>query len=706
MTPNPRKTIRRLCRLLVLFSICAIIARAQPSQIPTPSQFLGFDVGADRKLADYKQITSYFKMLASSSKRIEIEVLGPTTLGNDMFMAVISSEDNLKNKKKYQEIARMLADPRGLSQIEIDNLVKQGKAIVLVTCNIHASEIGATQMAMEWAHALVTAQDEVTKRRLDNVILLLVPSLNPDGQIMEVEWYRKYLGTPYEGGRMPWLYHHYIGHDNNRDWYMLTQKETKALNRAVFFEWFPQIWLDEHQMGSTGPRMFVPPYSNPVAQNIHPLVWRAVDHIGSMMSWRLEEQKKSGVIYGYVFDAYWPGGTKNTAWWKNVVGLLTEGASVRLATPIEVSSSELSGGGKGLVEYKQQTNFPNPWPGGTWHLRDIMDYERIASDALLEVCANHREDFLRAMTTMAMDALKLGTLGEYFKISMAQRDPATAARLAHLIRENGAEVLFSSSDKTFYIPTVQPYSRFLSEFLGIQRYPKVKLTSGPNIVPPYDMTAWSLPLMMGVEVEKENVSSERQASLRPVKDTDWPEGSIDRIGAPTYAVTHESNNVTRLMNDVLKRKGGVSIAKTGFEADGVSYPAGTVLIESAGDLASLAQQYSLRLRGLSARPDVHTYKLHEARIGLYKPWAASMDEGWTRWVLEQYNFTYKNMDNKEIKAGKLSTDYDVILLPDVSKEVIVEGKSKREEGEMKYFPELPAEYSGGIGKDGAKILKE
>jgi len=317
-------------RLIFPLILAALPLFAAPIQ--SPSKFLGIEVGADRVLADYKQIVSYFRALDAASPRVEIEDLGRTTLGNDFIMAIISSEANMKNLPRIREIAKRLADPRGASDAEIESLVREGKTVVLVTCNIHASEIGASQMAMEWAYALATAQDAETRRRLDEVVILLVPSLNPDGQIMETEWYRKNVGTASEGGRMPWIYHHYVGHDNNRDWFMLTQKETQALNRAVYHEWFPQVWLDEHQMGSNGPRIFVPPYSDPVDTDIHPLVWREVNLIGSNMAFRLEQSGKSGVIYGFSYDAYWPGGTKNTAWYKNISGLLTEVASARLAT--------------------------------------------------------------------------------------------------------------------------------------------------------------------------------------------------------------------------------------------------------------------------------------------------------------------------------------------------------------------------------------
>ncbi|MCX6144283.1 MAG: M14 family metallopeptidase [Ignavibacteriales bacterium] len=692
--------------VFVAFCVFACSTVVGQSKVQTPSQFLGFEVGADRQLADYKQIVSYLNHLAKGSERIEIESLGATTLGNDMIMAVISSEENLKNKSKYQEIARKLADPRGLSQKEIQGLVEGGKAIVLVTCNIHSTEIGSTQMVLEWAHSLVTAQDEETRRRLDNVILLILPSLNPDGQLMEVEWYRKYVGTKYEGGRSPFLYHPYVGHDDNRDWYMLTQKETKAVTRAVFHEWYPQVWLDEHQMGSTGPRIFTPPYTNPVAENVHPLIWRIVDHIGSMMAWRLEEQKKSGVIYGAMYDTYWPGATEQTAFWKNMVGLLTEVASTRMGTPVEVSPGELSGGTKGLVEYKQQSNFPNPWPGGIWRVRDIMDYERIASDALLESATNYREDILRGIAMMALDAVRMGSPGEFYRIAAQQHDPASAAHLAFVMRDNGVEVLFSPTEKAYYIPTAQPYGRFVKEMLGVQRYPEVKLVAGPNIVPPYDMTAWSLPLMMGVTVEKMKISKEKQNNLRELKDSDWPQGEVKEAGASRFIVSHESNGVSKLINNVLAQKGNVSLTSETVRAGGREFPRGSVVVDNVKDIKELGRKYALDLVGLDDTPKAKMEKVGKFKLGMYKPWVASMDEGWTRWVLEQYEFPLKSISTKDMKEQKLNTEYDVIVIPDVSRDVIVDGKRKPEEGGMKYFVDLPPEFSGGIGKDGVKNLKD
>jgi len=689
--------LRRIAVLPVVFLLLCSLGVAQ---VPTPSQFLGFEVGADRKVADYKQIVSYFNELAKRSPRVQVENLGKTTLGNDMVMAVISSEQNLKNKKRYQEIARKLADPRGLTKEQIEALVKEGRTIVLVTCNIHSTEIGASQMAMEWAYTLATTNDLVTRERLDNVILLLVPSLNPDGQIMETEWYRKQLGSKFEGGRMPWLYHHYVGHDNNRDWYMLTQKESQAMSRAVYHTWFPQVWLDEHQMGQTGPRMFVPPYSDPMGRNINPLVFRGVNLIGMNMAWRLEEAKKPGVIYAYSFDAYWPGGTKNTAWFKNIYGLLTEVASARMATPVDVSPTELTGGSKGLVEYGQTTNYPNPWKGGRWTLRDIMDYERIASDALLESCSKYREDLQRGTATMALDAVKAGG-DDYYRIPMQQRDRNAAARIAKLMREHNVDVLAGSD--AYWIPLAQPYGKFVDELMGAQRYPKVKAVAGPNIIAPYDVAAWSLPMMMGVAAERVTVPAEERKQWRPLTDADLPQGQVTGRGN-VFALAHDQNDAFKLVNEVLRGKGKVSVAKQAFTAEGKQFTPGTFVIEGA-DAEALAKKYTLPLTALAQAPQ-GTSPMKTVRVGLYKPWLASMDEGWTRFVLEQYGFEMKNVDNKTVRAGNLNTAFDVIVIPDVEKEVIIDGKPpRRDEGAMRYWAEFPSEYAGGIGREGVTALK-
>ncbi|HEU5250838.1 MAG TPA: M14 metallopeptidase family protein, partial [Thermoanaerobaculia bacterium] len=687
-------------RLLFVWAMTALGAQTLPAEVRSPSDFLGFPVGADRKVADYRQIVAYFRALDAASPRVEIQNLGKTTLGEDMIMAVISSEENVRNAKRIKEVARRLADPRGLSDADANALVKEGRLVLLVTCNIHSTEIGASQMAMEWAHALATAEDAETKGRLDNVVLLLVPSLNPDGQIMETEWYRKNLGTKFEGSRMPWLYHHYVGHDDNRDWFMLTQRETRAMSRAIYHDWFPQIFLDEHQMGSTQPRIFVPPYAEPVDPDIHPLVWREVNLIGANMAFRLEQAGKSGVIYGFSYDAYWPGGTKNTGWWKNIAGLLTEVASVRFATPIYLPPGELAGGRKGLVEYGARTNFPNPWPGGWWRLRDIMDYERIASDALLETCADRREDFLRDMLARSRAAIAASGPRDAYRIRADQPDRPSAVQLARLMNEHNVEV-FTAANGDFWIPLAQPYGKFVREMFETQRYPEVKLVAGKEIVRPYDVSAWSLPLMMGVSVEPATLP-EGLARYHPIP------GAVSAPSGNAFAVVPGSPENAKVVNAALRAKGAaVSIARTALTQGDREWPAGTIFLDAEGARAAapVLPDAAVELVAVPPAPS-GIERMRAPRVGLYKPWAASMDEGWTRWVLEQYGFAPKSLDNKTVRAGKLSEKFDAIVLPDVAKEIIATGRPRVEDGEMRYFADLPAEYAGGLEKEGAKAIAD
>ncbi len=598
-----------------------LLALPLAAQIPSPSEFLKMKVGADRTLADYKQIRGYFDALAKASPRVDLEVLGKTTLGEEMFMAVISSEENIRNQGRIKAEAKRLADPRGLSEAEAERIVREGKAVVLVTCNIHASEIASSQMAMEWAHALATSNDPEIRRRLDNVVLLLVPSLNPDGQSMIVDYYRKYVGTPYEGGRLPWLYHPYVGHDNNRDWYMLTQLETRALNRAVYHEWSPQVFVDEHQMGTEGPRMFIPPFADPVDPDVHPLIWREANMIGANMAFRLEQQNKSGLIYGYSFDAYWLGGTRNTGWWKNVTGMLLEIASARIASPIYVDPAELRGGSKGLVEYKATINHPNPWKGGWWRLRDIMDYERIASDALLEQVSERRADFLRNLLTRARSALALAPT-EAYRIPKEQRDWPTAQHMAWLMAEHNVEVR-QAANGDYWIPLAQPYSKFIIEMMEPQRYPEVRLQPGRDILRPYDVATWTLPLQMGVKVER------------------------------------------------------------------AAMPSGTTKVS---EIKPETKEVIARGMKLPRKP----------RVATYKPWQASMDEGWTRWLLDTYGIGAKGLSPQEVQKG--ITGFDAIILPDIPKDMLALGK--RAEGGMRYEEEMPPEYRGALEKSGADALRK
>jgi hypothetical protein len=715
----------RLLNSFVLALLAGVVsgsvARAQTA-VPSPESALGHAVGADRKLADWSQIVRYFEALDRASDRVQVEKVGRSTLDRTMIMAAISSETNLAGLERYRDTARRLADPRGLDESEAERLIASGKTIVLVVCNIHSTEIGSSQMAMEWAWQLATTTDSRVLAWLDDVILLLMPSINPDGTDMVVDWYRKHVGTEWEGGRMPWLYHHYAGHDNNRDWYMLNLVETQAVNRVLHHDWFPQVFLDMHQMGATMPRIFVPPYADPHTPLVHPLQWRLNDLIGTHMALRLEEADKRGVIDSYAYDAYWPGGTKNTACLKNVVGLLTEVASCRIASPVYVDPNELAGGRKGLPEYKPQMNFPNPWPGGWWRLRDIVDYELIAGMSLIETSSRYREELLRSCWRMAREEVERGgKQAPYaYVIPPDQHDPGAAADLVKVLRENGleahvAEAAVTTATQVMPAGSVvflaaQPYRPFLIEMMERQRFPEVR--QGPDtkeIFQPYDVTAWTLPLLMGVEWTRVDAPIPESAQLRLLKDSPrdspWPKPEVTR-GSAGAMLSCSGNRAARVVNALLAQGARVERVSESFEAAGVRFAAGDFWISSAARTRAeaLAGEHEVALHGLDQPPPVVRVLLRHPRVGLYKPWAASMDEGWTRMVLDRHGFKYTNLDNAAVRQKNLRSKYDVIVLPSIGRNVIVEGKPKSE-GDPQYFEPLPAPYDGGIGKEGVTNLK-
>ncbi len=686
-----------------------LAAAAAAAQVPSPSAFLGREVGADRYLAPWPEVVRYLQALAAASDRVALDSMGSSTLGNDLPLAIITSPANHARLDRLIDIARQLANPDRLAPGEAERLTGEGKPIVLVTCTIHATEVAATQMAMLLAHELATTEDPEILGWLDAVVLLLAPSINPDGQLMVVDWYNRYLGTEYEGGRMPWLYHHYAGHDNNRDFYMLTLAESRAVNDVLYHRFHPQVFLDLHQMGSLGPRMFVPPQTDPLAPEIHPLVFRMADLFGTAMALRLEEAGHTGVGSNMIFDSYWPGGTRNTAWWKNVVGLLTEVASARIATPIFVDAGELRGGAKGFPSYQRRANFPSPWPGGWWRLRDIIAYERVATMALLESVAAHARGVLRNFHRMGADAAARGALQPPFAflIPPDQHDPVAAELLVELLLRHGVRVERAEAPLrlgrqsfppgTFVVPAAQPYREFLMTMLRPQRYPEVTASQGGPILPPYDATTWSLPIAMGVEVVE---------AMTPVEGITAPLSSLPAVSAPLEAapggflVSHAADSTPAAVNRVLKAGGEVywlADAPPGGARGDVWVPPDPA---ARARLASSVGGLRLTPRPLPIRPAGRALRLAAPRVGLYQPWTASMDEGWTRLLLDRYEFDHRPLRNDELRPGGLA-GVDVVILPDIPAAAIRDGVAEGSHG----GEAMPPEYRGGVGQEGGEALK-
>src|SRR2546423_6824354 len=419
--------------------------RPQTVSIPSPRLILGFNPGDDRTIADWKQIGDYFTRLDAASDRVQLQTIGKSTLGRTMFVAFISAPENIRNLEKYKAIQAKLADPRKVAaDTDRDQLIRDGKSVVVISCSIHSTEIVASQMSMQLAYSLASASDADTLSILHNTILILEPSPNPDGVDIVANWYRQTLGPPSEGREQPELYHYYAGHDDNRDWFMLNLKETRSITRLLWKEWFPEIVYDIHQQGSNGSRFFVPPFYDPPNPHIAPLLLRQVGLIGHKMAADVTAAGFRGVLTNALYDTWWHGGFRTAPYFHNSVGILTEAASARIMSPSNVTREQLSRSGtRGMRSAMEATtNFPDPWPGGAWHPRDIMQMELIASHAALSLASNYRADYLRNFYELGKANIASTASSEpmAYLIPAGQGRDENAAKMIGALVEQGVEV--------------------------------------------------------------------------------------------------------------------------------------------------------------------------------------------------------------------------------------------------------------------------
>ncbi|MBN2244991.1 MAG: hypothetical protein JW755_04010 [Candidatus Aminicenantes bacterium] len=692
------KKIFRIVLILFCLSITALAA-----DLRKPEDFLGFKVGTERKLADMHQINEYFRYLDEASPRIKVVEVGKTTMGNPFIVAYITSEENQERLDLFRSFQQALADPRKIDNQKAEAAISQGKPIVMINCSIHASEIGASQMSLELAYDLASWQDSKTLEILNNVILILIPMHNPDGIQMEADWYRKNLGTKYEGGRMPWLYHKYVGHDNNRDWYMFTQQETR-LTLIVHNAWHPQIVLDMHQMGSRGARIFVPPYIDPYEPNVDPILRQAVAMMGTFIATELTAEGKAGVIHSSGFDAWTPARAYHH--YHGGIRILTELASAKLATPITIEPDELSADLK-----EPSVKMPLPWKGGSWTLRDIIDYDYSAAMAVLTNAARLRENWLRNFYRVHKKAVQWSGSPYAFIVPEDQKDPATTIKLLKILDMGGVEIHQAKKsfecngcqypEGTYIIYMAQPYGGFAKALLEEQDYPEIREYSGGPLKTPYDVVAHTLPLLMGIEVLPAEKSFDADTIL--VKEISPPKGTlIQTEDAMGFLWKHETNDAVVALNRLIKEGHLVFWAAEEFSSAGQIYPPGTMVVinnrkDLVDDLKRIINELCVDFVGLVVKPDVRSYALKPVRLGLYKSWTASMNEGWTRWVLEQFEFPYKSVFDEDIRRGKLTDDYDVLIIPDMSSSAVIKG-----------LPEsaAPMKYTGGIGEIGIRNIDE
>ncbi|MFO0910343.1 MAG: M14 metallopeptidase family protein [Isosphaeraceae bacterium] len=688
------------------------------ADVPSPESRLGFRPGADGHLVGWSTVVDYVRAVDQGSDRVVVEELGKSTEGRPFLAVVVSNEATVRDLDRFRGLQARLSDPRRFSNpAEVDRALAESKPVVVVTCSIHSTETASTLMALELLHELATGNDPATREVLDNTILVLIPSVNPDGVDKVATWYERTRGTPWEGSGMVELYHKYAGHDTNRDWFMLNLVETRLVSKLLYREWFPTVLYDVHQMGSKGARLFVPPFYDPINPNLDPRVHQGIFLIGAHMAADLAAAGKRGVLTNAMYDNWWNGGNRTTPQRHNIVAVLTEAASVKMATPIFLEQEDLKGGSRGFADHKPAVNFVDPWPGGWWRLRDIVEYERICARSLLTLTARYRRQFQSNLVGMARDSIERGKAGPPYGwvIPRDQPELGTATRMLRILHDTGIEIHeartpFKAAGAsypagTWVIPAAQPYRSHAKDMMERQTYPD-RFTAGGKAEPPYDVAGWTLPLQMGVKVvqvdEPFQVSAERLSSIRPV-----PGRIVGNIEAsPLFRFSNRSNDDLRLLNAL--NAVGVTVESPATEG-GQQDPwptAGNFLIfqntpETRKVLVPLLDSLNVTVEATagpsSTEASRRMKKVSTGRLALYQPWVPNMDEGWTRLVLEDLRIPYTTVHDADIRAGSLRARFDVLLIPSIPPRTIREGHAPNETE--------PA-YTGGLGATGVAALQE
>jgi len=644
--------------------------QALQSTIPTPADVLGFTPGDDRKLASWNQVVEYFKRLDQSSERLRFEELGKTTMGKPFVMATISSPDNLKRLEEYKKIQEQLADPRTLGapanrDKKAAELITRGKTIVLITCGIHSTEVGSYLSSMLIAHRLVSANDKEIQDVLENTIILLVPSLNPDGVDIVKKWYDKTLGTPYEGTDPPELYHKYTGHDDNRDWYAFTQVETQLAVEKIHNVWHPQIVHDIHQQGSFGSRLFLPPYMQPVEPNVPKQIVEGYTELGNYLAKQMRSKGFEGITTDSTYDAWSP--SRAYSHYHGGVRILSETASARIASPMTVRFEDLNSR-EGYDPKKETANFGPLWHGGEWKLRNITDTMTTCAFFLLKHAAENREEWLKRFYAIGKEAVRPRRKGELFGFigdaNVCTRETLREGgvefqdvrqyTLNGKLHKNPRDAQGQLKSYTMLARMDQPYGAFAKALLEAQHYPNLLDASGHPIAP-YDVTAHSLSLLYG-EIFTPVIAPFKYES-GDLLDADMP--------CPRFSGT---------------------IVK-GWESS----------------------------QGRQDPPPL-------ARLLIYKSHVPSLDEGWTRWWLEsakgKSSMGYESVEDRDIRAGRLLVKQTVTVVGESnifhitpagdqpSRTVVFPDQPARTILNGYRAGTMPPELVGGLGQEGVKALRE
>jgi hypothetical protein len=718
-----------------LLFLLGIGAAAAQQAVTSPETFFGFKLGTDRKLADWNELTAYYKKLSAESNRIRYEEIGKTTEGRPFLAVTISAPENLAHLDHYLDIQRRLADPRITSPEEAQKLIAEGKTIVAVTANIHSTEIASSQSVAQFAYELATEDTPRIQAILHNVIIVLVPSQNPDGEQLVVDWYKKYLGTPYEGTQPVVIWHHYTGHDDNRDWATFTQVETRLTTEKVLNRWHPEILYDMHQQGENAARIYLPPFVDPFDPNIDPLLISSINSLGSNTALEIAQTGKTGVLSYGVYDFWSP--LRDYISLHNGLRILTESASANIASPVNLPFDRL-GRGIGYDAKVAAWNFPNPWRGGWWRLSDIVDYQHDAFFSIAYNAAIFRERYLANFYTIGQHAVNR-TLGQPYAwvIPAEQADPVVTARLINTLRIADVEVQratapFTANGKQFaagsyIVPLGQPFGAFAKSVLEIQHYPNIAEYPGGPLQRPYDVTAQTLPLLFGVNAVE--VKNKFEATSEPVSTAKPEAGRIESKSTKGYLIADNTNSSLYALFALLSQNVKAYRLTSGADPGTIYIPAQPGI---DAKLSKVAADFSLDIKAAASVPTGNAFAVHLPRIGLYQSWVASMDEGWTRFIFDQNHIPYTRLVDADIRKGGLDQKFDVIVLPDNSPRAITSGARGGGEGESPAAPagnnaqagtggrgrraasnddggtpppQTPPEFTGGLGPDGVSALE-
>ncbi len=770
--------MRRTTILIAVLSILLTVSAAAQNRLTSPKEHFGFNIGDDYQLANYTQYEAYLKKLDQESDRMKVVEMGKSAEGRTMYLGIITSPENHKKLDRYREISRRLALAEGLDNAAARALAREGKAVVWIDGGLHATEVLGAAQLIETIWQLNSLTDEETLRFLNDTIILTC-NVNPDGMELVSNWYmREPDVTKRTYQSIPRLYQKYIGHDNNRDFYLSAQPESEAINRVFYHEWFPQIVYNHHQTGPAGTVLFAPPFRDPFNYAYDPLIPLGIDLVGAAMHNRFIAENKPGATMrsGASYSTWWNGGLRTTVYFHNMIGLLTE--TIGSPTPMEIPFV--------LSRQLPKADLPFPIAPQKWHFRQSIDYSITANRAVIDVASKHREDFLYNIYQMGRNSIERGSKDHWttspkdieevqaaiakerggpaegrggsaragdntpdterlirmgldrgtpakfydmmrtpekrdprgYILSADQPDFLTATKFVNALIKTGitihrATTAFEVGGKkypagSYVVKTAQAFRPHVIDMFEPQEHPNDFQYPGGPPIPPYDNAGWTLAYQMGVKFDRildgfEGPFEKVSGLVKPAP------GKVPVAGnTAAYFLSHQTNDSFIAINRLLKDGEEVFWIKQPLKMNAeTTLPAGTIVIPAkpttAARLQKIAADTGLNFGASTVKPNVEMYKLRPVRIALWDRYGGSMPSGWTRWILEQYEFPFTVVYPQTLDAGDLASKFDVILFvtgaipaPRASRG----GEQSMDEMMMGRAPkpeDLPAEFRGWLG---------